>query len=242
MTALVTGAGGAIGAAVVRELVDHGHRVIAQDLRADVLRQFPCDTVTPVAGDLLSAGCADELRAVLKADPVDRVIAAHGVDGSGTLAATTPEFVHKVMTVNADSIPILLDIVRPTLQRTKGVLVVVDSQAGLVAERDNVAYCASKFAIVGWARIMRRVLANEDITLRLFGPGCTETPLLYAAQERFAAAQGLDAQVFLDRRRSRIPVQRFATVEQTAAAACYLAIPGSIRPALFAATGGEVLR
>lgn len=241
MTALVTGAGGAIGAAVVRNLLAEGEHVIVQDLRDEVLRHFPPDTTTVVAGNLLSDECATDLRAALDAHPVDRVIAAHGVDGSGTLAASEPDFVNKVMAVNADSIAVLLDIVKPTLSRTKGVLVVVDSQAGLVAERDNVAYCASKFAIVGWARIMQPALAKEGIALRLFCPGCTETPLLYAAQERFAAAQGLDPQVFLDRRRSRIPVQRFAKVEQTAAGACYLAAPGVTRPVVFAATGGEVL-
>jgi NAD(P)-dependent dehydrogenase (short-subunit alcohol dehydrogenase family) len=241
MTALVTGAGGAIGAAIVHHLLDDGHHVIVQDLRAEALGQFSSDRVTVIAGDLLSDACAADLHAALDANPVDRVIAAHGVDGSGALAESGPAFVDKVISINADSIPMLLEIVRPTLSRTNGVLMVVDSQAGLIAERDNVAYCASKFAIVGWARTMRHLLAKEKITLRLFCPGCTETPLLYAAQKRFATAQGLDPQMFLDRRRSRIPVQRFATVEQTAAGACYLATPGVTRPAVFAATGGEVL-
>lgn len=40
MTALVTGAGGAIGAAIVRQLLSEGHRVIAQDVRAESLTQF----------------------------------------------------------------------------------------------------------------------------------------------------------------------------------------------------------
>jgi NAD(P)-dependent dehydrogenase (short-subunit alcohol dehydrogenase family) len=241
MTALVTGAGGAIGAAVVRHLLREGEYVIAQGLHDEPLRQLPPDRTTVIAGDLLSPACAAELRNAVEAHSVDRVIAAHGVDGSGALTDIGPDFVDRVMAVNADSLPALLDIVRPALARTHGAYVVINSQAGLVAERDNVAYCASKFAIVGWARVMKPALAADGIALRLFCPGCTETPLFFAAQERFANAQGLDPQVFLDHRRSRIPVGRFATVEQTAAGACYLASLDGPHPAIFAATGGEVL-
>lgn len=241
MTALVTGAGGAIGAAIVQQLLTEGQRVIAQDIRAESLTQFRETNVSTVVGDLLNSECADQLGRAIIEQPIDRVIAAHGIDGSGALAGTDQNFVRRVMAINAATIPALLAITRKSLSASGGVLMIVDSQAGLLAERDNVAYCASKFAVVGWARIMRPILADEGIALRLFCPGCTETPLLFAAQERFAAAQGLQADDFLRRRRAHIPIQRFARVEQTAAGACYLATPGIHTPFVLAATGGEVL-
>jgi len=237
VTALVTGAGGAIGAAIVRQLLSEGHRVIAQDVRAESLTQFSGTNASTVVGDLLDAECADQLGKALAQEAIDRVIAAHGIDGSGALAGTDQAFVRRVMAINAATIPALLAITRRALSASGGVFMIIDSQAGLVAERDNVAYCASKFAIVGWARLMRPVLAAEGIQLRLFCPGCTETPLLFAAQERFAAAQGLEPDFFLRQRRE----QRFARVEQSAAGACYLATPGITAPFVLAATGGEVL-
>lgn len=241
MTALVTGAAGAIGSAVVGQLISKGIHVIAQDLLVDGLARYDARHVTTVAGDLLDRTCSDLLASAVHDNPIDRVIAAHGIDGSGELGKLSDDYVERVMRINTESIPALLDVTRKSLSQSDGVFMVVDSQAGLVAERDNIAYCASKFAIVGWAGIMRPALAQEGINLRLFCPGCTETPLLYAAQARFAAAQDVDVELFVERRRERIPIQRFATVEQTAAGACFMAEPGQSRPAVFAATGGEVL-
>lgn len=83
MTALVTGAGGAIGAAIVQQLLTEGQRVIAQDIRAESLTQFRETNVSTVVGDLLNSECADQLGRAIIEQPIDRVIAAHGIDGSG---------------------------------------------------------------------------------------------------------------------------------------------------------------
>jgi len=234
MTALVTGAAGAIGAAIVARLVEDGHDVVAHDLRPP---QVDPDGrgVTGISGDLSDSGRLGDQISELGVT-LDAVIAAHGVDGSAALADLDDAFVRRVLRVNAASIPSLLEAVRPHLRRP-AVFVTVGSQAGLVGEPDNAAYCASKFAVTGWALAS----SDDDVTVRLLCPGCTESPLLYAAQERFAAAQGVPAETFIAERRARIPLQRFAAVRETAAAAVYLAAPDGPRPVLLAATGGEVV-
>ena len=235
MTVLVTGAAGAIGAAIVARLAGDGHPVIAHDLRTPPPVE-PGGDVTAIAGDLADR---DRLAAQLAdLDPVlDAVIAAHGVDGSGSLAGLDDAYVRRVLAVNAASLPALLATARPHLRRP-GALVVVGSQAGLVGEADNAAYCASKFAVHAWAA----AASDAAVAVRVLAPGCTESPLLFDAQARFAAAQGVPAERFVAERRAGIPLRRFAAASQTAAAAVYLAgLDGGPRPALLAATGGEVL-
>lgn len=234
MTVLVTGAAGAIGAAIVARLASEGRRVIAHDLRTPTVE--PGGAVTWMSGDL---GDVDRLGAQLAdLDTVlDAVIAAHGVDGSGALAALDDAYVRHVLAVNAASLPGLFATTRTHLRRPAA-FVVVGSQAGLVGEPDNVAYCASKFAVHAWAS----AASDAAVAVRVLAPGCTESPLLYEAQARFAAAQGVPAQRFVAERRAGIPLRRFAAPGQTAAAAVYLAaLDGGPRPALLAATGGEVL-
>lgn len=232
MSVLVTGAGGAIGGAVVARLRQRGRDVIAHDLRPPA---EPLDGVRQLEGDVGDGAALAAALAGMGAE-LEAVIAAHGVDGSAALADLDDAFVRRVMSVNAASLPRLLEAVRPRLA-DGAPFVVVGSQAGLVGEPDNAAYCASKFAVHAWALAPR----DDGVVVRVLAPGCTETPLLFAAQERFAAAQGVPAQEFIDARRARIPLQRFARVDETAAAAVWLAEADGPRPRLLAATGGEVL-
>ncbi|HEX7292139.1 MAG TPA: SDR family NAD(P)-dependent oxidoreductase [Conexibacter sp.] len=232
MSVLVTGAGGAIGGAIVARLLAQGRAVVAHDMRAPAT---PVDGVRQIVGDIGDqAALTDELTQL--GVELEAVIAAHGVDGSAALIDLEDAFVRRVMTVNAASLPRLLRAVRPHLG-AGAPFVVVGSQAGLVGESDNAAYCASKFAVHAWALAER----DDGVVIRVLAPGCTETPLLYAAQERFANAQGVPTQQFVDARRARIPLQRFARVEETAAATVYLAGTDGPRPRLLTASGGEVL-
>jgi 2,3-dihydro-2,3-dihydroxybenzoate dehydrogenase len=234
MTVLVTGAAGAIGAAIVARLLEDGRDVIAHDLRTPEADQAS-GSVTPISGDLADAG---RLGAQLEeiGRELDAVIAAHGVDGSGALADLDDAFVRRVVRISAASVPALLTAVRPHLRRPAA-FVVVGSQAGLVGEPDNAAYCASKFGVHGWALAS----SDEDVAVRILAPGCTESPLLHDAQARFAAAQVVSAEHFVNEQRAHIPLQCSAATRQTATAAVYLAGLDGPRPALLAATGGEVL-
>jgi NAD(P)-dependent dehydrogenase (short-subunit alcohol dehydrogenase family) len=234
MIVLVTGAAGAIGAAIVARLLEDGHDVVAHDLRtpADDAASAP---VTRISGDLADPGRLGVQLAEIGTE-LDAVIAAHGVDGSGALADLDDAFVRRVLEINAASVAALLTLVRPHLRRPAA-FVVVGSQAGIVGEPNNAAYCASKFGVHGWALAS----SDEEVAVRILAPGCTESPLLHAAQARFAAARGVSTEEFVDERRARIPLQSFAETRQTAAAAVYLAGLDGPRPVLLAATGGEVL-
>lgn len=239
MTALVTGAAGSIGNAIIEQLLSEGHAVIAQDLSP--LDHLSAKGVAIVVGDLRDPGCLADLERAAGYGEVDRVIAAHGVEGSGGLLDREEAYVRRIVDINAGTIPALLSTVEGQLASTSGTFVVISSQAGLVAERDNLAYCASKFAIQGWARIERPRLCAAGIALRLICPGCTATPILFDAMKKFAAAEGVSTAEFTQRRKDRIPVRQFASPAQTAASVCFLAEPDAVRPEMFAATGGEVL-
>jgi NAD(P)-dependent dehydrogenase (short-subunit alcohol dehydrogenase family) len=238
MTTVVTGAAGGIGAAVVEQVLARGERVIAQDLAAPAARAG----VTPVGGDLLAADTLDALLAAMRADPPARLVAAHGMDGSGALRDIDDGFVRRVLAVNAVSVARLYDAFARLDEPRPRAFVVVASQAGLVGEAGNAAYCASKFAVVGWLRALApHAAAADGVHLRALCPGCTDTPLLRSALERFAQASGTPVGEFTAARKQGIAVGRFAAVEETAAAALYLANPAAGAPVTLAVTGGEVL-
>jgi NAD(P)-dependent dehydrogenase (short-subunit alcohol dehydrogenase family) len=234
MTALVTGAAGGIGSAIAAELEAAGHQVIRHDLRPD-----GPDRPMDVFGDLAEVDVLATIVERVSAEHVDIVVAAHGVAGAEALATIDPAKAMFIMRVNTISVLRLYDAVATALGPT-GAFVVVVSQAGLVGEANNGVYCASKFALVGWAR----GLAGQDgerPRLRLLCPGATDTPLLRDAFQGMADSAGVSYEHILGGRLDKIPVGRLGRTQDLAAATRWLAELPAPRTFLAAVTGGEVL-
>lgn len=236
MTILVTGAAGAIGRACVQQFVDRGHQVFAQDLDASSWADTPA--VTPISGNLLDPQLHATIDRVIGDGELTAVVAAHGVAGSSTLPDCTPEFVDRVLAVNASTVPLLFDTVRTHLERTGGAFIAVASQAALTGEAGNIAYCAAKFAVLGWVREMAS--RSTGVTVHALCPGATNSDLLIAAQKRFAAAEGVTSEEYYAQRARQIAIGRYGEPHEIAAAAEYLATRGR-RPVVLAVTGGDVM-
>ncbi len=241
MTVVVTGAAGAIGNACVERFLSEGEDVIAQDLDAAAWSNTAWSDsarVTVVKGNLLSPQCLDQLALAAGGGPLRAAVAAHGVAGSAVLADCTPQFVDRVLTVNASTIPLLYRAVRTRLQAANGAFVAIASQAALIGEAGNTAYCAAKFAVLGWVRAVAQ--RESDLTLHALCPGATNSQLLITAQQQFAAADGIGVEDYYRERARQIAVNRYGEPREIAAAASYLS-SGGRRPVVLAVTGGDVL-
>lgn len=236
MTVVVTGASGTIGSACVQRFLEIGEQVIAQDL--DISRWSTTAQVTGLEGNLMDAQVRQALSSTAAAHELRAVVAAHGVAGSAVLADCTSQFVDRVLMVNAVTVPLLYETLRPHLQEMGGAFVAIASQAALAGESGNTAYCAAKFAVVGWITAM--AAQESDVTLHALCPGATESQLLLTAQRRFAAAEGLSPEQYYTRRAGQIAVGRYGRPEEIAAAVSYLTGRGR-RPVVLAVTGGDVL-
>jgi NAD(P)-dependent dehydrogenase (short-subunit alcohol dehydrogenase family) len=237
---LVTGAAGAIGSAAVKLLAGAGHRVIVQDLDPSALERLGDLAAQRVAGDLRDQGHLDEIARVAGAEPLGAVIAAHGVPGAGGLASMSRERLRLILEVNAGTIPALLAATLPSLRADGGTFVAVASQAALRGEPDNAVYCASKWSVRAWVQGIAPHLRRDGVFVRVLCPGRTEGPLLERALEGFAAEVGKTVPEYVAGILALIPLGRYATTEETAAAAVYLADPSPARPTVLATSGGEV--
>ena len=75
----------------------------------------------------------------------------------------------------------------PHLRETKGAILNIASDWGLVGGKEAVAYCASKGGIVLMTKAMALDHAHEGVRVNAICPGDVETPMLYAE----GAARGL---------------------------------------------------
>lgn len=187
-TALVTGASGGIGAACAETLARQGYTVIAHANRgmdavtalADRLNAEGCD-VHPVQCDLsdsasVSAMCEGLLRLYHR---VDALVLNAGVSHTGLLFDMTDEEWHSVMDVNLSSMFYLCRALAPEMVSGRsGSIVTVSSIWGQVGASCEVAYSASKAAVIGFTRALAKELGPSGVRVNCIAPGVIDTRMM----------------------------------------------------------------
>ena len=157
MTALVTGAAGGIGRAIVSKLRAEGLDVKELDLVSgfDVTDPNAWEHVGSVDLACLNAGI---------------------VTGSEDVATLTDEQYRRAVSVNVDGV--VFGVRRLARVMPKGsTIVVTASLAGLTAIADDPVYGLTKHAVVGFVRSVAPQLAERGIRIQAVCPGWADTAL-----------------------------------------------------------------
>jgi len=163
-TAVVTGASGGIGRALVAALEAEGAEVRGLDL---------------VDGFDVS-----DPQAWLDVEPADVVCLNAGVlaKGDGTI-----DDYRRILGVNVDGVVFGVQALTPRMS-AGSVFVVTASLAGLIPMESDPLYVLTKHAVVGYARSMAPVLEPRGIRINLICPGIVRTPMTEGAQAELDAA------------------------------------------------------
>jgi NAD(P)-dependent dehydrogenase (short-subunit alcohol dehydrogenase family) len=165
-TALVTGAAGGIGRAIVAALEAEGASVRGVDL----VEGF--DVSDPLAW--------------VDVEPADLVCLNAGVLAAGD--GTVDDY-RRIMGVNVDGVVFGVQALAPRL-RAGSAFVVTASLAGLIPMESDPLYSLTKHAIVGFARSMAPVLEPRGIRINLVCPGIVRTPMTAGATQETLDAAG----------------------------------------------------
>ena len=186
--ALVTGASGGIGAACAETLARQGYTVLAHYNRGEAaakalcasLRAEGCD-VHPVQCDLsdnaqIEAMCKEILRVYHR---VDALVLNAGVSHTGLLFDMTDEEWARVMQVNITSGFVLCRALAPGMvSRQSGAIVTISSMWGQVGASCEVAYSASKAAVIGFTRALAKELGPSRVRVNCVAPGVIDTAMM----------------------------------------------------------------
>lgn len=190
LTAVVTGANGGIGSAIVARLHRDGVRVIATDVNPAAGEHIPAG-VGYVAADLLDPTATfDEVFKQLGDQGLDHLVNAAGIavfDGDGSIIDRTDEGVWDVtLGVNLHGLRRLTVAALPHLRAGRGKSIVnVASVAGLRGMDSPLdAYQVSKAAVVSLSRAIALRLAGEGIRCNALCPGAIFTPMIAGLYER----------------------------------------------------------
>lgn len=221
--ALVTGASSGIGAAVARRLANDGYTVMAAGRdaarTAKVASELP--SVQTWVGDLKSSEACDKLIAdcVRTFGRLDVLVNNAGIYQIANAEGTTDRVWQQTLDINLSTPFFLSRAALPQLRLSKGVIVNIASDWGLVGGRNAVAYCASKGGLVLMTRAMAIDHAAEGVRINAVCPGDVETPMLY----RSGATHGLDAKSALHEANTGSRTGRVTSPEEVAALVAFLA-------------------
>lgn len=224
--ALVTGAGSGIGAAIAETLARAGASVFVTDLDA-VSARATAERIGAAGGGATSAclnvtdeeDCrrvADEVTAA--AGRLDVLVNNAGVGHVGTLLQTAGSDLDRLYAVNVRGVFNVSKVFLPgMLERRSGVIVNMASIGGVVGIRDRLAYCTTKFAVVGLTKSMALDHAAEGVRVNCICPGRVETPFVAARLREYPDPE----RAYRDMASSQ-SVGRMGRPEEIAAAALYL--------------------
>jgi NAD(P)-dependent dehydrogenase (short-subunit alcohol dehydrogenase family) len=270
--AVVTGAArrGGIGRAIAARLVRDGLRIMLSDLERPMQTHPDYASAKPTElqeaieelgrdGEVDGRGCdvrdTAQVEALLDAtlDRFGRVDVL--VNNAGLAIGLSP-----VTELSDEDWQVNLDVMatgvfrcsraaarRMVDQGEGGRIITIASQAGLVGQPWLAAYCAAKFAAIGFTQSLAHELGRHGITVNAVCPGTVMTPLLDVPGgifDTYPKLAGITREQYERKVVRTIPLGRFETPEDVAAAVGFLASEDAayITGAALNVSGGQTMR
>ncbi|MEA2623412.1 MAG: 2-hydroxycyclohexanecarboxyl-CoA dehydrogenase [Chloroflexota bacterium] len=215
--ALVTGAGGGMGAATVKRLVEDGYKIAAFDINAASLAaaaEGHGDRVKTYTVDMTDEQKVRDAVAEVEKDhgKIDALVNTIGWTDTTRFLTEDSSYWRKVIAINFESILYVTHAVLPgMIERGGGKIVSVASDAAKVGQSAEAVYAGTKGALVAWSKSIAREVARFNINVNCTAPGPTATPL----------DEGLDPEV-INRIVRLIPFRRRAEPREQAAVLSFL--------------------
>lgn len=238
--AVVTGGASGIGKAIAEAYHEKGATVVLVDLKVEAAKAEAAaigDGVAAYSCDVSDPGSVDAV--------VAEIVEAFGridilVNSAGIVALAPAEELgvdawDMTIKVNLSGTFFMSQAVgKIMLAAGSGKIINLASQAGSVALDQHVAYCASKFGVIGVTKVLASEWAGRGVTVNSISPTVVLTEL---GRKAWEGPKG-------DALKKLIPTGRFALPEEIAASAVFLASEGAdmINGADLLIDGGYTIR
>ncbi|SFT72633.1 3-oxoacyl-ACP reductase FabG [Pseudomonas marincola] len=217
---LVTGSSRGIGRAIALRLARSGHDLVlhcrsrredAEQVQAEIVALG--QTARILQFDVADrTACREQLEADIETHGAYYgVVCNAGLTRDGAFPALSEDDWDQVLRTNLDGFyNVLHPLTMPMIRRRKaGRIVCITSVSGLIGNRGQVNYSASKAGVIGAAKALAIELGKRKITVNCVAPGLIDTDML-------------DDHVPVEDLLKMIPAQRLGTPEEVAGAVNFL--------------------
>ena len=224
-TAIVTGAARGIGEAIAVKFAEHGANVAftyVSDSSAEKAMALEtklkgagvkAKAVKSNAGDF--AQCESFVNDVIKEfGAVDICVNNAGISKDNLLLRMSPEQWEDVIKINLNSVFYMTkQVIKPMMKARNGAIINMSSIIGEMGNAGQSSYAASKAGIIGFTKSVAKELGSRNVRCNAIAPGFVETDMTAYLKEGEAG----------DKYKASIPLGRFASGEDIANTALFLA-------------------
>lgn len=224
-TAIITGAARGIGEGVAIKFAEHGCNVAftyvsdSSREKAEALEQklialgVKAKSYQSNAADF--AACEIFVNEVLKEfGTVDICVNNAGISKDNLLLRMSPEQWNEVINVNLNSVFYMTkQVLRPMMKAKSGSIINMSSIIGEIGNAGQASYAASKAGIIGFTKSVAKELGSRNVRCNAIAPGFVETDMTGYLKDGEGA----------EKYKSNIPLGRFASAEDIANVALFLA-------------------
>jgi len=226
-TALITGGGRGIGAAIAKRFVDDGAKIVISDIQAELLdetaQSLNSNMVATCAGDVTNFDNVQKMvdETVKFGGKIDILVNNAGIDPAGSIVDIELDLWKKVLDVNLNGPFYCMKAAIPEMiKQGKGSIVNIASLAGVRCIPSMPAYCASKGGLIQLSKQAALDYGPKGIRSNVVAPGATKTDMLINAMEGLSKALKKDAFEVLA---ESVPARRAALPSEMTGACSFLA-------------------
>lgn len=217
-TVLVTGGSRGIGKSIVQKFAENGYNVILNYSKSEEAAYRLSEKYNNVK--IFKANISNKKQvqemidyATSEFKKIDILINNAGISSTGLLQNLSEEELNRIFSVNVNGTFFCTQLVLPQMiARHEGKIINISSVWGLVGASNEVAYSASKAAIIGFTKALAKEVGPSNIRVNCIAPGIVMTDMVsdYTVEE-------------FDDIRSQIPLERIGSTEDISNLAYFLA-------------------
>lgn len=241
--AVVVGASGAVGGAILRRLRSEGLTVVAVARDSDALNKLGAEDpgVLPCPADIGTAASQATLAdTVRNGGPVRMVVQATGLPPTGALATVDPDALGTVVALKLGGFLRLVRAVDDQLEPGTRI-VAIGGHFGSEPTPQTCGAGVTNAALANLVRQLADVYGARDVTVHMIAPGPLDTERLHRIAASAAKARGVSVGTVLDEYRAHSPLNRLTTTEEVAWSVAQLlaAEAGALHGSTLALDGGS---